>query len=70
MCSLLLHVYTFQIQTVALLPMIMLTSMLIYLKPYKKLYINVLESVVILDMVVLLMIASVSDVSYYYDYCV
>ena len=56
-------------QTVALVPMIMLTSMLIYLKPYKKFHINILESFVILDMLVLLMIASVSGVSYFYDYC-
>jgi len=43
--------------------MIILVSMLIYLKPYKKPYINILESIVGINILILLMIASISTVS-------
>ena len=39
--------------------MMMMATVYMYIKPYQKFYINVLEAIVIVDMLILLLIASV-----------
>ena len=51
----------FTLQALLLLPMIALLAIYVYIKPYKMLHVNLLESVVLADALLLLLIASTDD---------